>query len=116
MKHTIALKKNYEFRRLYSRGKRAVSPYLALYCRKNRFGVSRLGVTVGTKVGKAVRRNLVRRRIREAYRIHEGEFLPGYDIVAVARVRCCNASFRELERSLLQLLNKLGVRAKEERG
>ena len=68
MKHTVSLKQNHQFRRLYSKGKSAVSPTLALYCRKNRLGYSRLGVTVGTKVGKAVRRNRTRRRIREAYR------------------------------------------------
>ena len=34
MKHTIALKQNHEFRRLYSKGKSAVSPYFAVYCRK----------------------------------------------------------------------------------
>ena len=77
MKHTVSLKQNHQFRRLYSKGKSAVSPTLALYCRKNRLGYSRLGVTVGTKVGKAVRRNRTRRRIREAYRIHEDAFLPG---------------------------------------
>ena len=54
MKHTISLKQNHEFRRLYSKGKSAVCPCLALYCRKNRQGRSRLGITVGVKVGKAV--------------------------------------------------------------
>lgn len=109
MKHTVSLKQNYEFRRLYGRGKSAVCPCLALYCRKNRLGYSRLGITVGVKVGKAVRRNRTRRRIREAYRIHEGEFLPGYDLVAVARVRAGHTRFRELERSLMQLANRLGL-------
>ena len=109
MKHTVSLKQNYEFRRLYGRGKSAVCPCLALYCRKNRLGRSRLGITVGVKVGKAVRRNRTRRRIREAYRIHEGEFLPGYDLVVVARVRAGHARFRELERGLLQVADRLGL-------
>ena len=38
MKHTIALKQNHEFRRLYSKGKSAVSPYFAVYCRKTNTG------------------------------------------------------------------------------
>ena len=67
------MKENHLFRRLYAKGKSAVSPTLAVYVRKNRLGYTRLGLTVGTKVGKAVRRNKVRRRIREAYRIHRSE-------------------------------------------
>lgn len=85
------------------------SPYLALYCRKNQFGVTRLGLTVGTKVGKAVIRNRTRRKIREAYRVNEARFLQGYDIVVVARVRAAFAKYRDLERSLLQLSDKLGL-------
>ena len=115
MKHTVSLKQNHEFRRLYSKGKSAVCPCLALYCRKNRQGRSRLGITVGGKVGKAVCRNRTRRRIREAYRLHEEQFLPGYDLVVVARVRAGRAPYREIERSLLQLADKLGLLQKEAR-
>ena len=115
MKHTVSLKQNHEFRRLYSKGKSAVTPCLALYCRKNRLGYSRLGITTGVKLGKAVRRNQVRRRIREAYRLHEDEFLPGYDLVVVARVRAVGARYRDLERSLLQMADKLGLRKREGR-
>ena len=113
MKYTVSLKKNHEFRRLYNKGKNAVCPSLALYCRKNNRPYSRLGITVGVKVGKAVRRNRIRRRIREAYRVHEAEFLPGYDLVVVARVRAAYARYRELERGLMQSANKLGLLRKE---
>ena len=98
MEHTVSLKLNHVFRRLYGRGKSAVNPCLAVYCRKNNLGYSRLGLTVGVKLGKAVVRNRTRRRIKEAYRIHEGAFLPGYDIVVVARVRADHSRYRELER------------------
>lgn len=114
MKYTVALKKNHEFRRLYSKGKSAVTPCLAMYCRKNRLGFNRLGLTTGVKLGNAVYRNRVRRRIREAYRIHEEEFLPGYDLVVVARVRAVHTTYREIERSLLLLANRLGLRRRED--
>ena len=65
MKHTVSLKGNRSFRRMYAKGKSAASSSLALYCRRNGSSENRLGLTVGTKVGKAVRRNLVRRRLRE---------------------------------------------------
>ena len=47
MEHTVSLKLNHVFRRLYGRGKSAVNPCLAVYCRKNNLGYSRLGLTVG---------------------------------------------------------------------
>ena len=109
MEHTVSLKLNHVFRRLYGRGKSAVNPCLAVYCRKNNLGYSRLGLTVGVKLGKAVVRNRTRRRIKEAYRIHEGAFLPGYDIVVVARTRAIFGRYADLERSFRQLTRKLGL-------
>ena len=110
MKHTVSMKENHLFRRLYTKGKSAATGLLAVYARPNRQGRNRLGLTVGTKVGKAVRR-----RIREAYRIHEETMTTGWDIVVVARVRSAFAGYTELERDLLRLLDKLGVREKGEK-
>lgn len=114
MKFTVSLKQNHVFRRLYAKGKNQVTPYLALYVRKNGGQVSRLGITVSTKIGHAVVRNRVRRRFREIYRIHEQSFLPGYDIVAVARVRAVYAPFDELERSFLKAARGLNLLRVEE--
>ena len=114
MKHTIALKLNHEFRRLYNKGKTASSPFLAVYCRKNRMNISRLGLTTGVKLGKAVRRNRVRRRLREIYRTNEHRLLPGWDIVIVARVRSVYTRYDELERSFLTLARKLELLAPRE--
>ena len=109
MKHTVSLKQNHEFRRLYSKGKSAVSPYFAIYCRKTNRPFSRLGITTGVKLGNAVKRNFVRRRIRELYRTNEENFLPGYDIVVVARTRAIFGRYADLERSFIQQMKKLGI-------
>ncbi|MBQ9979967.1 MAG: ribonuclease P protein component [Oscillospiraceae bacterium] len=109
MASITSLKKNFEFKRLYTRGESAVSPFLAVYAKKNRYGFNRLGITVGTKVGKAVTRNLVRRRIREAYRLNQDRLCQGCDIVIVARVRAASASYRQIEASMLKLLGKLDL-------
>lgn len=109
MKHTVALKQNHEFRRLYNKGKSAVSPYFVIYCRKTGRPVSRLGITTGVKLGNAVKRNRARRRIRELYRTHEKKLLSGYDVVIVARTRVLYSRFGELERSFDQQMKKLGL-------
>ena len=109
MKHTVSLKQNHEFRRLYNKGKSAASPWLVIYCRKNRLGVSRLGLTTGVKLGHAVQRNRVRRRLREIYRTNEQRLVPGWDIVMVARVKAVHARYSNLEHSFLQLAQKLDL-------
>ena len=70
MKVRGTLKKNSDFRRLYAKGKSAVTPYLVLYTRPNRLGENRVGYTVSAKLGHAVVRNRVRRRLREIYRLN----------------------------------------------
>ena len=111
MKYTVSLKKNHDFRRLYAKGKSAVSPCFAVYCRRTGRPQSRLGVTAGVKLGCAVQRNRVRRRVREIYRTNEEKFFPGCDIVVVARTRAVYARYREMERELLRLMKKLGLTA-----
>jgi len=108
MKFSCALKLNHIFRRLYASSGHANS-YLVFYARKNRTAANRVGVTVGKKLGCAVVRNRVRRRLREVYRLNESRFLPGWDIVVVARSRCVKADFRKLTEAYLSLAEKAGV-------
>ena len=114
MKYTVSLKENRVFRRLYAKGKSAVGPAMVLYCRKNGRKESRYGITVSTKLGKAVTRNRVRRRLREIYRLHESQFRPGWDLVVVARSRAVDAPYKKLEGAYLSLAEKLELLRKEE--
>ena len=108
MKFSTSLKLNHIFRRLYRTNGQANS-CLVLYARKNRTGTNRVGITVSKKLGKAVVRNRVRRRLREVYRLNEEQFLPGYDIVIVARNRAVDVSFQKLTESLLTLSGQAGI-------
>ena len=109
MKFSESLTKNREFRRLYSRGKSTVAPMVVVYCRKNGRNKNRIGFTVSNKLGKAVRRNRTRRRLREIYRLHEPELLCGCDIVIVARARAMDAEYRALEKAVLDAFARLGL-------
>ena len=100
---------NYEFRRVYNKGKSGVSPFLVVYARSNRGGKNRLGVTVSAKLGKAVIRNRVRRRLREIFRLSQESMKQGYDIVLVARSRAVTATYREIERAYRKNCEKLGL-------
>ena len=108
MDPAVTVKENYEFRRIYRKGESAVSPQLVIYCQRNRRGHSRLGVSVSTKLGCAVVRNRVRRRIREIYRLNKAKMLPGYDLIVVARVRAVETDYQKLDRTYLQAVEKYG--------
>jgi len=112
MKFSCALKLNHIFRRLYATSGQA-NGYLVLYARPNRLGINRVGITAGKKLGHAVVRNRVRRRLREVYRLNEDKFTPGWDIVVVARSRCIDADFRKLTSAYLSLAEKAGILAQQ---
>ena len=108
MKYSCSLKLNHIFQRLYRTAGQA-DGLLVLYARRNRTGMNRVGITVSKKLGHAVVRNRTRRRLREVYRLNEQRFLPGYDIVVVARTRAVEAPFDALTASYLALAKKAGI-------
>lgn len=108
MRFSSSLKQNHIFRRLYSTSGHG-NAYLVLYARKNRTATNRVGVTVSKKLGCAVVRNRVRRRLREIYRLNEALFAPGWDVVVVARSRCVSADFGNLTTAYLSLAEKAGI-------
>ena len=82
---------------------------MVLYARKNRTNTNRVGITVSKKLGHAVVRNRVRRRLREIYRLNEEKFQPGWDIVVVARTQAVYADFEKLTDAYLLLAAKAGI-------
>jgi len=108
MKYSCALKLNHIFRRLYHTSGIANS-FLVLYAKPNRLGINRVGITVSKKLGHAVVRNQVRRRLREIYRLNEELFQNGWDIVVVARSRCIHAPFQSITEAYLALAAKAGI-------
>ena len=97
MKKTVTIKQNHEFRRLYNKGKSALTPSMVVYCRKSRFDHNRLGITVSTKLGCAVKRNRARRRLRELFRLAQPRLKQGYDVVIVARTRAVAVPHKKLQ-------------------
>ena len=107
---TISLSVNHRFRALYSRGKNKAARLMVVYCRpQGRARVNRLGITVSKKLGNAVTRNRIRRRIREAYRLNELSFKSGFDIVVVARRGSDSAPFSALEQEMRDIFGALGI-------
>ena len=96
MLFTQSLKKNFQFRYVYHKGRSFANRRLVMYIIKNG----------SKKVGKSVVRSHVTRLIRESYRSMEAELKRGYDIVVIARVSCNEASYWEVRDSLRHLMKK----------
>ena len=103
------VKKNYEFARIYKRGKFYVAKRMTLYVYPNRTGVTRLGLSVSKKVGKAVKRNLFRRRMKESIFCYQDGLKAGIDLVFVARKCEEIPGFHEIKKEMKFLLKKLNA-------
>ena len=105
----VKLKENRDFRRVYNRGKSYVCPYFVVYINKNRNDGIRLGITVGKKIGNAVKRNRAKRVITAAFSAVYPQILPGNDFVIVARTRILNVKSTKVATILSKILSDNGA-------
>lgn len=107
------LKRNNDFRRVYSKGKYASSESLVVYYIKRKTNTVRFGITTSKKVGKSVMRNRMRRLVRENIRFIHDQLVPGMDLVIVVRKADPSADFHSIGKELRFLLRKLDILVKE---
>jgi len=74
-----------DFRRVYGRRASAATDTLVVYADANGLEINRLGVSVGRKHGSSVRRNRIKRLLREAFRLSQAKLPRGYDFVLIPR-------------------------------
>lgn len=116
MLNTDTLKKNYEFRVTLLKGKFYNGDYIIGYIKKNNKEINRIGIGVGVKLGKAVKRNRIKRLIRENYRLLEKRILTGYDIVFLAKKNkdISKVNFYNIKNDILQILYQSNLLKKED--
>ena len=105
----LTIKKNFEFKRVLSKGKCFNSNNLAIYFFPNRLNLLRFGFAVGKKAGKAVERNRIKRIIRESARLTTISFNKGYDLVFVwkNKVSADNVKYSEIKKEVEYLYHKI---------
>ncbi|HVS00974.1 MAG TPA: ribonuclease P protein component [Thermoanaerobaculia bacterium] len=97
-----------DYLRCYRTGRRRHGPLATLHFVPNQLGHPRLGITASRKVGKAVVRQRLKRRIREVYRRWDRRHaLPTLDLVVHLKSEAGKADFRTLQAELLRLLSGL---------
>ena len=93
-----------DFVNLNRLGKRYRTKHFTVIIKKNRLGLNRLGITVGKKIGNAVKRNKVKRLVREFFRQNKKIFPNDYDIVFVANKGAEDLIYWEIKEELGEII------------
>lgn len=100
------LRNSREFKKVIDGGGKSVLETITIFILPNQVGKTRIGISVSRKLGGSVKRNKVKRRIREAARKTAGEIPESIDIVIIARKAAQKASYLDIEKDLTQALRR----------
>ena len=100
------LKKSRQYALVYSEGRSWANKLMVMKALPNGLALSRFGLSVGRRVGKAVIRNRVKRLIREILRTTP--LKPGWDIIFITRP-LANTNYAHLKQSTTDLLRQAGL-------
>lgn len=111
MNKTVKLKKNYEFKNVLNKGNYYSGKFLDVFVRKNNYNKNFIGIAIGVKIAKAVKRNKIKRLISENYRIIEKDLKTGYNIVFLwkKKVDISNATFYNIKNDMINIFNRIGI-------
>ncbi|MFW6305881.1 MAG: ribonuclease P protein component [Bacillota bacterium] len=102
------LKKKRDFNRVYNRGKSLATGNLVLYYFPNNLSENRVGFSISKKIGKAVVRNKIRRRLKEILRIKKN-IKKSYDFIIIARKPVTGLDYTGMERDIDKLFRRAGL-------
>ncbi|HHT28458.1 MAG TPA: ribonuclease P protein component [Firmicutes bacterium] len=109
MKRIERLAKSRDFHLCYSQGRVSKGRYIVAHVRPNGMPQSRVGFSVSKKLGKAVYRNRVKRRLRAIVAHLSHQMADGFDVVISARVAAADAPFQVLTAGVYDVLCKAGI-------
>ncbi len=98
-----------EYLKVQNTGQRSRGRNLIILSIDNDLPITRFGITVSRKTGKAVTRNWIKRRLREIQRQNRSRFVSGKDVVVIATRQAPGASYAELEKEYLKLADAAGL-------
>ena len=111
MKRTDSLKRKKEFRYTYRAGRSVPGSYMVLIYARSRNRATRVGFSVSKKIGNAVTRNRVKRRLREAVTPLLPGIRPGYNLIFIAHASLTEAPFASIGAQMLGQIRKAGLLA-----
>ena len=114
LKRINRLKKRYQFNYVYKSGEHFSGEHIVLYVVSSKTKNIKVGLAVTRKIGHAVVRNRVRRRLREIIKKQVPNLKQNYNIIVVARENVINASFEKLTNEFIKLIKKANLIKDEE--
>jgi len=109
MERKYRLRVNADFRRTRQKGKSWVNHLVVLCALPNDLEHSRFGFAASKRIGKAVVRNRVRRRMREAVRLRRASIVGGWDMVFIARRPIARANYAKIAYAIDALLDRANL-------
>ena len=106
---TARIRSQRDFRRVYGRGVRAHGKLLVLVALGAKSPGHRLGLAVSKEHGNAVRRNKLKRILREAFRLERPTLAGAFDLVVIPRVRDGHLELADARRELVDLVTRLAA-------
>ncbi len=107
LKKDYRLRKSEDIERAVKRGYSVFGENLGVKFCANRLPLSRFAVVVGVKVHKrAVKRNAVKRRLREIIRLNLKMIKPGFDVVVLTKPSCVGRAYQELQKEILKIFGQ----------
>ncbi len=102
------LRANADFQNIRRRGRTLFHPLMVIAILPNGLDHCRFGFAVGRRIGKAAKRNQIKRRMREAVRVRNQnkEICAGWDVVLVARSPIVDAPYHEVDSAIVHLLRR----------
>ena len=112
MKKTKMLKKNYEFKNVLSKGKYYSGRYIEAFIKPNNSKIQNfLGIAISVKAAKAVKRNHIKRLIRENYKDFENRIKIGNSVVFLwkKKVDIKNATYKNIKQDMELIFDKAKI-------
>ena len=106
MKRRYRVRENARFQEIRRQGRSYPNRILVLCTLENDLDYSRFGFSVSTRIGNAVTRNRIKRRLREAMRLRMDMVKPGWDLVFIARKPICDADYQKIDAACARLLGR----------
>lgn len=105
IKKAYRVKSEKDFSAVYHQGKKVANRQFVLYYLPKEQAHFRLGISCGKKIGNAVKRNYVKRRIRESFKELEMQIRPNFDIIIIARKPSGEMTFAQIKSSISHVLS-----------
>ena len=109
MKKRFRVKKEKDFNAIFQEGKSVANRKFVVYRLENSEQHFRVGLSVSKKLGNAVTRNQIKRRIRHVLITHKDQIIENLDFVVIARKGVEEMNYIEIEKNLLHVLRLANI-------